>query len=94
PTLWRTSFLTRVLDSGCTTAWEFELRGTRAAVTMEDEILVVAKEPRPIQILYSAVSRNEWCEGALNWLNRVGIAVTPMRAIKAYQPGQRWPKVK
>jgi hypothetical protein len=95
PTLWHKHFLKKVLV--CTgTAWDFELHGTMIAREMPEEILLPKLDPpfHPvIKVLYTAITRGQWEEGALNWLQRVGIPVNPNHPIKGYSEGQKWPKV-
>lgn len=92
PTLWRTTYLQKVLSSGVQTPWEFEIKGTTAAVAFPEDVYIVNKFPRPFQVLYSAITRGEFEAGAIAWLNRVGIEVHPNRPITGVLPGQRWPK--
>jgi len=95
PTIWSKEFLLFVLRGPrINTAWDFEIVGTKQSVAPSGKaILKMTQMPPPVQVLYTAITRGRWEEGALNWLRRVDIEVETDRPVKGYEVGQRWPKV-
>ena len=94
PTIWDKEFLLFTLRGPrINTAWDFEITGTKQSVAPTGkDILKMTQTPPPVQVLYTAITRGRWEEGALNWLRRVGIEVETDRPVKGYEVGQRWPK--
>lgn len=91
PTIWKTEYLKRLLAFG-STPWEFELRGTRAAETMPEEVWLVNAQSRPVGVAFTAITRGEAEQGALIWLDRIGVQWVPNRPIRGFEKGQKWPK--
>lgn len=92
PTIWRASYLRDMLGAG-NTAWEFEINGSKRSAARDEEIWKVNLLPPPVQLVFTMVTRGQFEEGALDWLQRVGISVdASKRAVKGYEKGQRWPK--
>lgn len=94
PTIWDKKYLLSVLRGPrINTAWDFEIVGTRQSVAPNGkQILKMLQEPPPVQVLYTAITRGRFEEGALQWLRRVGIEVETDRPVKGWEVGQRWPK--
>lgn len=82
PTLWRISYLRKILANCGTTAWDFETRGTALSRTLPEEIWVQSCDEgeRAIQTYYTAITRGKWDRNAVEWLKRdLGIEVDVSR---------------
>lgn len=76
PTLWRVSYLRKILADCGSTAWDFEVTGTQKSRNMPEEIWVQAGETdvnRAFRCYYTGITRGKWNRGCLNWLAEIGI---------------------
>ena len=77
-TLWRVSYLRKILEGVGETAWDFECQGTPLSRTFPELILTTNDEgdgTRPIQAFYTAILRGKWIGECLEWLKTIGIEV-------------------
>lgn len=76
PTLWRVSYLRKILADCGSTAWDFEVIGTQRSRDMPEEIWVQAGEGdvhRAFRVFYTGITRGKWNRGCLNWLKEIGV---------------------
>ncbi len=78
PTLWRVSYLRKILSCCGITAWDFEIKGTVASRELPDEIWVQSGEgdvSRAFRCYYTGILRGKWVGECLEWLESIGIKV-------------------
>lgn len=83
PTIWHIDFLRKILKECGSTAWDFEMKGTRLSQEFPHEVWVIHglnDSLRPFRCYYTAITRNAdgkscWNRGALDWLKSIGIEV-------------------
>lgn len=80
PTLWRVSYLRKILERCGDTAWEFEMKGTELAKTLPEDVWCpnCKEHERPFRCWYTGVTRGLWNRACLNWLNDIGVEVGPL----------------